>query len=64
MGTKHSQPKPRPQREHDGVLQPWSGTDLSAMVRYRDPQTGRTWNGFGRPPNWIRGQNRGRFRVG
>jgi len=39
------------------------GPDLSALVRFRDPATGNTWNGFGRPPNWIRGQDRERFRV-
>lgn len=64
MGPNHSQSKPRPQRERDSTPQPWSGPDLSALVRYRDPQTGRTWNGFGRPPNWIRGQKRERFCVG
>jgi len=39
------------------------GPDLSDLVRYRNPDTGQTWGGFGRPPNWIRGQDRNRFRV-
>lgn len=39
------------------------GPDLSAFVRFRDPQTGKTWNGAGRPPNWIRGKDREQFRV-
>ncbi|CAB3809589.1 H-NS family nucleoid-associated regulatory protein [Paraburkholderia fynbosensis] len=39
------------------------GPDLSDLVRYRDPETGKTWNGFGRPPNWIRGKDRAAFRV-
>ena len=37
--------------------------DLSDLVRYRDPESGKTWNGLGRPPNWIRGKDRERFRV-
>lgn len=39
------------------------GPDLSDLVQYRHPDTGQTWNGVGRPPNWIRGQNRSRFLV-
>ena len=39
------------------------GPDLSALVHFRDPETGKTWNGLGRPPNWIRGKDRDRFRV-
>lgn len=39
------------------------GPDLSVFVRFRDPETGKTWNGAGRPPNWIRGKDRERFRV-
>lgn len=38
--------------------------DLSDLVRFRDPETGNTWNGLGRPPNWIRGKDRERYRVG
>jgi DNA-binding protein H-NS len=40
------------------------GPALSDLVRYRDPDTGQTWNGMGRPPNWIRGKDRAPFRVG
>jgi DNA-binding protein H-NS len=39
------------------------GDDLSSLARFRDPATGSTWNGFGRPPNWIRGKDRGRYRI-
>ncbi|WP_175175202.1 H-NS family nucleoid-associated regulatory protein [Achromobacter pestifer] len=39
----------------------WSA--LAKLVRYRDAETGNTWCGFGRPPNWIRGKDRERFRV-
>ncbi|KAG1549044.1 hypothetical protein G6F50_013393 [Rhizopus delemar] len=37
------------------------GPDLSDLVRYRHPETGQTWNGIGRPPNWIRGKDRHAF---
>ncbi|EJO29814.1 H-NS histone family protein [Achromobacter marplatensis] len=39
------------------------GPDLSDLVRYRHPETGQTWNGIGRPPNWIRGKDRHAFSV-
>lgn len=37
--------------------------DLSALVRFRDPDTGQTWNGSGRPPDWIPGKDRKVYRV-
>ncbi|MBS0450152.1 MAG: H-NS histone family protein [Proteobacteria bacterium] len=37
--------------------------ELDDFVRFRDPESGRTWCGYGRPPEWIRGQDRERFRV-
>lgn len=37
--------------------------DLADLVQYRDPVSGKTWNGHGRPPDWIRGQDRERYRV-
>jgi DNA-binding protein H-NS len=33
------------------------------VARYRDPDSGRTWSGFGREPNWIKGRNRDEFRI-
>jgi DNA-binding protein H-NS len=39
------------------------GLEAGSLARYRDPQTGQTWSGFGRPPNWIRGKNRELYRV-
>jgi len=39
------------------------GPDLSDLVRYRHPETGQTWNGLGRPPNWIKGKDRALFSV-
>lgn len=32
-------------------------------AKYRDPETGRTWNGRGRPPLWLMGQDRTRFLI-
>lgn len=29
--------------------------------KYRDPKTGATWNGRGRPPSWIAGKDRAAF---
>jgi DNA-binding protein H-NS len=30
---------------------------------YQDPKSGATWNGRGKPPNWIAGKNRERFLI-
>ena len=51
-------------REYGITPQQLFGHDLAALVRYRDPETGSTWNGAGRPPNWIRGKDRKRYAVG
>jgi len=32
-------------------------------VKYRDPETGATWSGRGRPPKWIAGKDRSSFVV-
>lgn len=50
-------------REYDILPEQLFGPDLSDFVRYRHPETGQTWNGKGRPPNWIRGKNREPFYV-
>ncbi len=31
--------------------------------KYRDPQTGATWNGRGRAPGWLDGKKRERFLI-
>ena len=31
--------------------------------KYRDPATGATWTGRGKPPNWINGKDRDQFLV-
>ena len=32
--------------------------------KYRDPATGATWTGRGKPPKWIDGKDRNLFRIG
>lgn len=31
--------------------------------KYRDPVTGQTWSGRGKPPNWIKDQDRSQFEI-
>ncbi|MBD9583006.1 H-NS histone family protein [Delftia sp. DLF01] len=31
--------------------------------KYRDPATGATWTGRGKPPNWILGKEREQFQI-
>lgn len=31
--------------------------------KYRDPATGATWTGRGKPPNWINGKDRAPYQV-
>ena len=31
--------------------------------KYRDPDTGATWTGRGKPPNWINGKDRTPFQI-
>ncbi|WP_212644931.1 H-NS histone family protein [Delftia sp. PE138] len=32
-------------------------------ARYRNPKTGQTWSGRGRPPRWIEGRDRKPFEA-
>ena len=32
-------------------------------AKYRNPETGATWTGRGKPPNWIIGQDRATFEI-
>lgn len=34
-----------------------------AAPKYRDPETGNTWSGRGKPPSWIKGQDRDQFLI-
>lgn len=38
-------------------------TKKVAEVRFRNPQSGETWSGRGKPPRWIAGKDRAEFRV-
>ena len=31
--------------------------------KYRDPETGQTWTGRGKPPAWIKDKNRSQFEI-
>lgn len=33
---------------------PKAGPATKGVPKYRDPETGRTWTGQGKPPNWIK----------
>ena len=35
----------------------------SGTVQFRNPETGDTWSGRGRMPNWLAGQDKEKFRV-
>jgi DNA-binding protein H-NS len=35
----------------------------STAVLFRNPETGNTWSGRGRMPNWLTGQDKERFRT-
>lgn len=34
------------------------------VARYRDPESGKTWTGMGKPPAWIAGKDRAAFAIG
>jgi DNA-binding protein H-NS len=37
---------------------------MVGVAKYRDPATGRTWTGRGKPPDWIKGaKNRDQFLI-
>lgn len=40
-----------------------SRTALSAVPRFRHPETGETWGGRGPRPRWLKGKNPEEFRV-
>ena len=35
----------------------------SVPPKYRDPVTGQTWTGRGKPPTWIKDQDRSQFEI-
>ena len=40
-----------------------AGTGSKVAPKYRDPATGQTWTGRGKPPKWIQDQDRSRFLI-
>jgi DNA-binding protein H-NS len=40
-----------------------NGVKKSGNVQFRNAETGDTWSGRGRMPNWLAGQNKEQFRV-
>lgn len=43
---------------------PWKPQPKKVAAKYRDPQTGATWTGRGKPPQWIAGKERDQFLIG
>src|ERR1700712_2617766 len=42
-----------------------AGKKAASVAKYADPQSGKTWSGFGRAPGWIAdAKNRDAFLVG
>lgn len=40
-----------------------SQTVRTVAAKYRDPATGKTWSGRGKPPVWIAGKDRAAFAI-
>ncbi|QXL85625.1 H-NS family nucleoid-associated regulatory protein [Comamonas sp. NLF-1-9] len=40
-----------------------AGTVSKVAPKYRNPATGQTWTGRGKPPKWIQGQDRTQFAI-
>lgn len=38
-------------------------TRSTVEPKYRDPVTGQTWTGRGKPPAWIKDQDRAKFAI-
>ena len=41
-----------------------TGTGAKVAPKYRDPATGTTWTGRGKPPRWLQGKNKADFLIG
>lgn len=39
------------------------GPRVVIKPKYRDPKTGATWSGRGKPPRWIAGRDRTEFSI-
>ncbi len=42
---------------------PWKPEANKVAAKYRDPNTGATWSGRGKPPRWITGKDRQPFEM-
>lgn len=40
-----------------------SNAGQKVAAKYRNPTTGETWTGRGKPPRWIADQDRGQFLI-
>ena len=40
-----------------------SGAGAKVAPKYRDPASGQTWTGRGKPPKWIQDQDREKFAI-
>ena len=38
-------------------------TGDKVAAKFRNPETGKTWSGWGREPIWIKGKNREEFKI-
>ncbi|WP_212645447.1 H-NS histone family protein [Delftia sp. PE138] len=45
------------------VFPPSKAKGTVGAPKYRDPATGATWTGRGKPPNWIAGKDRVPFLI-
>ncbi|WP_353235765.1 H-NS histone family protein [Diaphorobacter ruginosibacter] len=42
---------------------PWKPAAAKAPAKYRDPVSGSTWSGRGKPPKWIADKDRAAFEI-
>jgi len=40
-----------------------AGAKTPRPPKYKNPRTGQTWSGRGKPPNWIAGKNKEKFLI-
>lgn len=46
-----------------GKVRKSGGAHGKVAAKYRNPATGATWTGRGKPPKWIQGQDRAKFAI-
>lgn len=45
------------------AARPAATTGAKVAPKYRNPATGQTWTGRGKPPRWIQNENREQFAI-